>query len=392
MATKADSYETLEVINARDIKPLFDACFTAAPSGYQVAVPMLYGAPGIGKSSLIAQYADKHGFALMDVRLAQIQPEFLAGIQYVAKDENASVSLKPAIVARAEALRAETGKPVLLICDELTLASQEVLSAALEVILDKRSAGYAFPTDTRIVAAGNRISDTSSAMILDPPVRSRLCSVILEPTPEEVGNYLKTTLPATPLLRCVVSWLHGSNAKAHFARNKVNGDDAAFFTPRGLEQAIRLSAQHVTTLANLQDNRAAAICFVGSVGRVIWNGVTAQAIIAATMRDPADVLNNPRGEKAPEKHEAFISQMGAIWEHISAMKKPKDQKHAATELAEFVEYVAEENAEFVRVWAQHLSESQRSVLCGNIKMQRVLADCGFGAGTDLSSLAAQAKG
>lgn len=389
---KADSYETVEVITARDIKPLFDACFIAAPNGYQIAVPMLYGAPGIGKSSMIAQYAAAHGFALLDVRLAQIQPEFLAGIQYVSKSENESVSLKPAIVARVEQLRAETGKPVCLIFDELTLAAQDTLSAALELILDKRSAGYAFPTDTRIVAAGNRTVDTSSAMILDPPVRSRLCSVILEPTPDEVAAHLQATLPASELLRCAVGWLNGANSSAHFSRNRAIADDASFFTPRGLEQAIRLAAPFVATLDNLAKNRAAAIVFTGSIGRVVWQGICAHAIIAAAMRPAADILSNPANGKLPDTVEGFVAQMGGVKEHVRSIKNRKAREEALDKMADFVEACAEHNPELVRVWASRLSSVEKEEFCGKIKMQRILADCSHGAGIDISELAKQARG
>jgi hypothetical protein len=388
---KADAYETVEVITASDIKPLFDACFSSAPNGYQIAVPMLYGAPGIGKSSMIAQYAAKHGYALMDVRLAQIQPEFLAGIQYVAKNENESVSLKPAVVARVEQLRRDTGKPVLLIFDELTLAAQDTLSAALELILDKRSAGYPFPFDTRICCAANRTVDTASAMILDPPIRSRLCSVILEPTPEEVAAHLQATLPKSELLRCVVGWLNGSNAKAHFSRGRTIGDEAAFFTPRGLEQMLRLAAPYVATLDNLEKNRAAKIVATGSIGKVVWQGICAHAVIAATMRPALDILNNPRGGSLPNTTEAFVAQMGGVSQHIRSLKR-KDRESALDKMADFVEAVAEHNAEMVRVWASGLSSTAREELCGKIKMQRILADCGYGAGIDISELARQAKG
>lgn len=388
---KADAYDSLHVLTASDVEPFIADCFADRGDGYQIAVPMLYGAPGVGKSSLIAQIAEKHGYAVLDVRLAQVQPEFLSGIQYVSDDKRSTVSLKPSIIERVESLRAQTHKPVILLCDELTLAPADTLSAALEVLLDKRAAGFELPRDTRVIAAGNRTTDTSSAMVLDPPVRSRLASVILETTPEEVAAYISRKFAASPLVSAAIAWLTGSNAKAHFSRTRMVGDEATFFTPRGLEQGLRLADKHVTTLDGLEQNAAAALRMSSSVGSLVWGQICAFAALMTTVKPANEVLANPAAAQVPGTTEGFIAQMGAIQRHVSGMLPGKARDKAVKSVADYLERVAATKADAVRVWAIQISRETRDLLCNTVKADRVLSECGA-SGSDLAGLAGQARG
>ena len=59
--------------------------FQAAVHGQHTPV-MLWGAPGVGKSQMVAQVAEHHGMPVIDIRLSQMEPSDLRGIPFRVDD------------------------------------------------------------------------------------------------------------------------------------------------------------------------------------------------------------------------------------------------------------------------------------------------------------------
>ena len=60
--------------------------FQAAVHGQHTPV-MLWGPPGVGKSQMVAQVAEKHGMPVIDIRLSQMEPSDLRGITFRVDDK-----------------------------------------------------------------------------------------------------------------------------------------------------------------------------------------------------------------------------------------------------------------------------------------------------------------
>jgi len=60
---------------------LLEREFLASQTGAHTPV-MLWGPPGVGKSQLVLQAAERHGASVIDVRLAQMEPTDLRGIPF----------------------------------------------------------------------------------------------------------------------------------------------------------------------------------------------------------------------------------------------------------------------------------------------------------------------
>ncbi|PZP56008.1 MAG: ATPase, partial [Azospira oryzae] len=67
------------------IAAILEREFVAAASGEHTPV-MLWGPPGVGKSRIIADLAQRHGVPLIDIRLSQMEPTDLRGIPFRAGD------------------------------------------------------------------------------------------------------------------------------------------------------------------------------------------------------------------------------------------------------------------------------------------------------------------
>ncbi len=59
--------------------------FAGAAAGRHTPV-MLWGPPGVGKSDIVAEVAARHGVAVVDIRLSQMEPSDLRGIPFRVGD------------------------------------------------------------------------------------------------------------------------------------------------------------------------------------------------------------------------------------------------------------------------------------------------------------------
>ena len=92
----------------------------------------LWGPPGIGKSSIIAQIAKEKGIACIDLRLSLLDPTDLRGIPFF------DAVNQTAIWAPASFLPDGSIKEGILFLDELNTAAPMVQASAYQLILDRK--------------------------------------------------------------------------------------------------------------------------------------------------------------------------------------------------------------------------------------------------------------
>lgn len=129
---------------------------------------LVWGPPGIGKSSIVREVFETRGYAVRDVRLAQIDETELFGLPRLVEDgDGQRVSYtRPWIVP-------DGSVPTVLFLDELNRASRRTLAAALSLILDRRVGDWPLPDNTIVIGACNPGID------LDPALANRFCHLVL---------------------------------------------------------------------------------------------------------------------------------------------------------------------------------------------------------------------
>ncbi|MEV4347431.1 MoxR family ATPase [Actinoplanes sp. NPDC049596] len=129
----------------------------------------VWGAPGIGKSSLVRDFAASLGLDCVTLVGTQLAAEDLIGVPELR--DGRSRFAPPEMIAREE--------PYCLFLDELNASSAEVQKAFYSLILDRRIGDYELPAGSIVIGAGNRASDNALARPMASALVNRLVHVHL---------------------------------------------------------------------------------------------------------------------------------------------------------------------------------------------------------------------
>ena len=140
--------------------------FVSAAQGHHTPV-MLWGPPGVGKSQMVGQIAERHRVPVVDIRLSQMEPSDLRGIPFRVEDRVEWAI--PSMLPDAE----RHGPAGILFLDEITSAPPTVSAAAYQLILDRRLGEYRMPEHWAIFAAGNRQGDRGVTYSMPAPLANR---------------------------------------------------------------------------------------------------------------------------------------------------------------------------------------------------------------------------
>ncbi len=124
----------------------------------------VWGAPGIGKSSLVRAFADSLGLPCVTLVGTQLAAEDLIGVPELR--DGRSRFAPPEMIARSE--------PYCLFLDELNASSPEVQKAFYSLILDRRIGAYELPAGSIVIGAGNRATDNALARPMASALVNRL--------------------------------------------------------------------------------------------------------------------------------------------------------------------------------------------------------------------------
>jgi MoxR-like ATPase len=135
----------------------------------------IWGPPGVGKSSLVEQFATSLGLECVALLGSQLAPEDLIGIPKI--EGAVSRFYPPSMIVRE--------REFVLFIDELNIASQEIQKAFYSLILDKRIGEYRLPAGSIIIGAGNRAHDAALAKQMPSALVNRLVHVHLKASHRE---------------------------------------------------------------------------------------------------------------------------------------------------------------------------------------------------------------
>lgn len=144
---------------------------------------MLWGAPGIGKTSLVGQVAAEMGVGFKSVIAHLYQPVDVLGLPYVV--DGRCDYAPPTVFPDVQ----RDGPRGIFFLDELPNCVPAMQSAWGIVVLERSTKHYRFPPGWVIVCAGNRETDRAGASRLVSALENRLIHVAVEPSVDEFLTY-----------------------------------------------------------------------------------------------------------------------------------------------------------------------------------------------------------
>ena len=145
---------------------------------------MIWGAPGVGKSSIVAQAAQQAGLEFIDIRVSQLAPTDLRGLPVPERlEDGGGISrwYPPEFLPR-------NGFGILFL-DELNMAAPSMQGVAQQLILDRRVGNYQLPDGWFVWAAGNRKEDRASVFDMPTALANRFAHIEISPDVESFKKY-----------------------------------------------------------------------------------------------------------------------------------------------------------------------------------------------------------
>jgi hypothetical protein len=139
----------------------------------------IWGQPGIGKSSLVEEFAAQVGLECVTLLGTQLAAEDLIGVPRIVGEGDRARSrfCPPESIARDE--------PYVLFLDELNGSSHEVQKAFYSLILDRRLGNYRLHPESVVIGAGNRSQDSAIVRPMSSALINRMAHIHLVSSPRD---------------------------------------------------------------------------------------------------------------------------------------------------------------------------------------------------------------
>lgn len=164
-----------------------EACLEVIRAGL---IPILWGGPGIGKSSMAKEIAKELNYNIEDIRLNLYNISNLIGIPF--KETTVDGKIKAYF---SEPCWLNPQQTNLYFFDELGNAMKSVQDATFQLFLDRRVGPHKLKENDILMAASNNKSDNDNINKLSKPLRNRLVHINLEAHLETTLKYAKTFNP-----------------------------------------------------------------------------------------------------------------------------------------------------------------------------------------------------
>lgn len=184
--SKVMAIDTHNVVHANELQDILrssiETVLADEHASSKLPPVMVWGAPGVGKSTIVKSLAKEMGIGFVDVRLAQMESIDIRGLPLPDKDAHCVQWLPSSIFPR------DNDKGGIIFLDELSAAPKDVQVASYELILDRQLGGgdiYKVPSKWIIVAAGNRSCDRAVSTTMSSALANRMMHLEIEANAED---------------------------------------------------------------------------------------------------------------------------------------------------------------------------------------------------------------
>ncbi|WP_321777542.1 MoxR family ATPase [Sulfurimonas sp.] len=288
----------------------------------------LWGAPGVGKSSIIKQIAQSKGMEFIDLRLALMDPTDLKGIPFYDKDSHTALWAPPAFLPKE-------GRGILFL-DELNTAAPSVQASAYQLILDRKVGEYCLPSGWAIIAAGNRESDRGVTYRMPAPLANRFVHFEMEVDACDWRDWAyEKGIDAK-----IIAYIAYKNE--HLFTFDAKSDTKSFATPRSWEYVDAILKSSI-------DAELLLDAISGAVGKDVAVGFLQFVKVMTRLPNIEDILNTGEGEYSDEVDVLYALSVGLV---SGVFKENSDEK-----LDNLLNYTLKLKSEFAVMCVQDLQRN-----------------------------------
>ena len=251
----------------------------------------LWGAPGVGKSSIVKQIAAVKDIGFIDLRLALMDPTDLKGVPFYDKDSHTALWAPPAFLPKE-------GEGILFL-DELNSAPPSVQASAYQLILDRKVGEYELPEGWAIVAAGNREGDRGVTYRMPAPLANRFVHFEMEVNVDE----WRTWAYKSSLDERIISYI--AYKSEHLFTFDAKSDSKSFATPRSWEYVDNILKSQLDSSLLLQ-------VIGGAVGKDVAVGFLGYVKVMNKLPDIESILETSNGEYSDEMDVLYALSIGLV--------------------------------------------------------------------------------
>lgn len=288
----------------------------------------LWGAPGIGKSSIVKQIAKSKGIGFIDLRLALMDPTDLKGIPFYDRESHTALWAPPAFLPKE-------GEGILFL-DELNSAAPSVQASAYQLILDRRVGEYVLPSGWAIVAAGNREGDRGVTYRMPTPLANRFVHFEMSVNVEDWRFWAYKESIDTRIIAYI------SFRNEHLFTFDARSENKSFATPRSWEYVHSILGGNIKGELLLDT-------ISGAVGKDVAVSFLSFAKVMDRLPDIEDILEGKSKEYSDEVDVLFALSSGIV---SAFLKNSSDER-----LENLLNYTLELKSEFALKIVQDLQRS-----------------------------------
>lgn len=272
----------------------------------------IWGAPGTGKSSIVAQVCEQMNLKLVLLSVALEHPYTLGGLPAVLWRERSVTKLPPSYIKNL--------KDAVLFLDDFAASDPAQQRVALTLTTYRRVGDYDLDKSVRIVFASNRVEDNSFIIRPSMAVLNRVKHYLLVPSLDDWLDFLlERSAPLDEisefgtkvwcgLIPYIVAFMKTQPNRLFSDVSKV-GNTVAYPTPRSWFNALSdLSLYFKEGKLELPLNKEASVVANTVVGS--WVGGDAARYFVAMLGTPLDAVEtykkNPNKLKGEPIHNQII--------------------------------------------------------------------------------------
>lgn len=270
-------------------------------------IPLLISPPGVGKTTLAREIAAEMGATLKPIRLNNISPEEVSGLQYIDRDGQRSINLPPHWLPNPDG----SDGPVIVFIDEINQASDENRKAIMSALLERYLGNTKVADNCHFMAAGNSTEDGSNVYEFDRATADRFGTILIKTDVEAWSNDYAAE---HGIDLSIVAFLRIRPDAFEMSAEMTKGDNVIGPSPRtwvAVDAFLKTAARRGLSEAAIRAG------VMGKVGQEVGTAFMATRAVARELKSVQQLIKmkpHERAEHTPKTLESlWVYCQGMIW-------------------------------------------------------------------------------